>query len=171
MSKKLILHDLADPALAGFFDGGGDTVFSAAPAVQYCVGCFGCWLKTPGRCVLPDRGSDFAALLAAHEEIIVVSRLVFGGFSPDIKAVFDRSIGYVLPFFYKVGGETRHARRYDRSPCFRYLFYGPEITDRERQTAEKLTAANVSNLGGGAHSVGFCGSPQECLDLLAAQRD
>jgi hypothetical protein len=172
MANKLILHDIADNvdagALAETF--ACDTVFSATPAVHHCVGCFGCWLKTPGRCVLPDRGSDFAALVAAHEEIIVVSRMVFGGLSPDIKAVFDRSIGYVLPFFYKVSGETHHAKRYARSPVFRYIFYGTDITDREKQTAEKLAAANVLNLGGGTHSLEFCGSPQESLALLAARR-
>jgi multimeric flavodoxin WrbA len=173
MTNKLILHDIADSVDAGMLAErfAGDTVFAATPAVHHCVGCFGCWLKTPGRCVLKDRGSDFAALVATHEEIFVVSRLVFGGVSPDIKAVFDRSIGYVLPFFYKVNGETHHAKRYDKSPAFRYIFYGEDMTDREKQTAEKLTAANVLNLGGGAHSVEFCRSPQESLALLTARRD
>ncbi|MDR0875390.1 MAG: flavodoxin family protein [Clostridiales Family XIII bacterium] len=173
MTNRLIVHDIADKAEAGALAEifAGDTVFSATPAVHHCVGCFGCWLKTPGRCVLKDRGSDFAAMTAAHEEIVIVSRLVFGGVSPDIKAVFDRSIGYVLPFFYKVSGETHHAKRYDRSPGFRYIFYGEDMTDREKQTAKKLAAANMLNLGGVAHEVEFCESPQDCLDLLAARRD
>ncbi|MEL6501924.1 MAG: flavodoxin family protein, partial [Cyanobacteria bacterium J06623_1] len=25
-----------------------------------CIGCFGCWLKTPGICLEPDAGRDIA---------------------------------------------------------------------------------------------------------------
>jgi multimeric flavodoxin WrbA len=149
----------------------GYTVFSAVPAVHYCVGCFGCWLKTPGRCVLPDRGRDIVAQLAAHDEINVVSRMVFGGLSPDIKAVFDRSIGYVLPFFHTVRGEMHHPVRYDHALRFRYFFYGTDMTDREKQTARKLVSANVTNLGARDHSVDFYRTPGECLDALKSMVD
>lgn len=123
MDKKLILHDLAAedgkellPQNSGVY-----TLFPAVPAVHHCVGCFGCWFKTPGRCVINDRASDFAKLMSQHDEVIVISRLTFGGFSPDVKAVFDRSIGFILPFFRIVNGEMHHVIPLLRSKVGRSL--------------------------------------------------
>lgn len=53
--KRLIIFDM---------DGAGeklipvkkdDFLFSARPEVHSCVGCFGCWIRTPGACVISDR--------------------------------------------------------------------------------------------------------------------
>ena len=40
------------------------TVFSDNGTIRPCTGCFGCWIKTPGRCVLPDPYRDMGAYLA-----------------------------------------------------------------------------------------------------------
>ena len=26
--------------------------------IRYCIGCFGCWLKTPGKCIVADGSRD-----------------------------------------------------------------------------------------------------------------
>jgi multimeric flavodoxin WrbA len=169
MSKKLILHDLPQGEAESFMQekAANYTLFAAAPAVHHCIGCFGCWMKTPGRCVIKDRGSDFASLMSAHDEVVFLSRMVYGGLSPDIKAVLDRSIGYVLPFFRMANGEMHHSLRYDKPPSFRYVFYGDDITKQEKVTAKKLAAANALNLGSGQSSVVFCQTVQESLEALA----
>jgi multimeric flavodoxin WrbA len=168
MGKKLILHDLTEKE-AGMLprqDDGRFSIFPASPAVRHCIGCFGCWVKTPGRCVIPDRGGDFAALMARHDELIVVSRLVFGGFSPDVKAVLDRSIGFVLPFFRTINREMHHAMRYEKSPDMRCLFYGEDMSRAEKSTAEKLVAANALNFGANHYATGFYPSIQEIGGVL-----
>jgi multimeric flavodoxin WrbA len=168
MSKKLILHDLrSDNAESVLPPTSAElTLFPAYPSVRPCVGCFGCWVKTPGRCVIKDRGADFIALLKQCDELNIISRMVFGGLSPDVKAVLDRSIGFVLPFFRRVGDETHHVRRYDNPPDLRYVFYGAGITDSEKETARKLAAANSLNLGSGRSSVAFFPSARECAEAL-----
>lgn len=156
MDKKLILHDLSDQDALEILPNEPDlyTVFPAAPAVHYCIGCFGCWLKTPGKCVLKDRGSDFAVLMPRHSQVVVISRLVFGGLSPDVKAVLDRSIGFILPFFRIANGEMHHVKRYEKSPDLLCLFYG-DINRCEKETAQKLVAANTLNFSSDNYSIAF----------------
>jgi hypothetical protein len=168
MSETLSLPDLRQRAAEQVLpkESVQYSLFAATPAVRHCMGCFRCWFKTPGRCVIDDRGADFAALMSKHEEFIFLSRLVFGGLSPDIKAVLDRSIGFVLPFFRKLNAETHHVPRFDISPAYQYIFYGPEITDREKETAKKLAVANALNLGSGRCSVSFFSSAREGTEAL-----
>ncbi|MDR0840251.1 MAG: flavodoxin family protein [Christensenellaceae bacterium] len=169
MAKTLILHDLpqseAEALLSNLW--AGCTVFSASPAVHPCIGCFGCWIKTPGKCVIDDRGAGFLTLLPAQDEVVLLSRMVFGGVSPDIKAVLDRSIGFMLPYFCDRQGEMHHARRFDAAPRFRYVFYGPDITPEEKATAQKLAAANALNFGAERWSVQFYQSAQAGAEALA----
>jgi len=93
--------------------------------------------------------------------------MVFGGLSPDVKAVFDRSIGFILPFFRIANGEMHHTRRYEKSPDLRYILYGPDINDREKETAQKLVACNALNFGSENYSVSFLTSTQEIKEALA----
>lgn len=165
---SLILHDLpANLAAQLLPESGGqrEEIFAALPMVKPCVGCFGCWTKTPGRCVIGDRGSDFAALMPRRKEVVVVSRMVFGGFSPAVKAVLDRSIGFMLPFFELVGGEMHHKPRYKEAPNLRYFFYG-EISEKQQDIAQRLAAANALNFGAQEFTVQFFGSPQEAAEAL-----
>jgi hypothetical protein len=116
--------------------------------------------------VIGDRGADFVALLARCGECVVLSRMVFGGLSPDVKAVLDRSIGFILPFFRYIGGEMHHMKRVRRPPDLRYVFYGADMTEREKETARELAAANSLNLGSGRFAAEFYQSIRECAEAL-----
>ena len=157
MDRRLFLHDLPEEDFLpfGLSVTALDTVFSAEPIIGPCIGCYGCWLKTPGTCTVNDRGKGFPSLIAAHDEFIVISRLVFGGFSPAVKAVLDRSIGYILPFFRLAGNETHHPGRYGNKPALRYIFYGEALTSFDKEIAEKLTKANALNLSAKSSAVEF----------------
>jgi hypothetical protein len=95
--------------------------------------------------------------MASADELVVVSRLVCGGFSPEIKAVLDHSIGYMLPFFSIVRGETHHPMRAPGRLSLKYLFYGNDLSERWCGIARELTAANALNLD--AHSFETCFYP------------
>jgi hypothetical protein len=169
-NRRLIVHDLQEDAAAAWLpaEAAGLTLFAAAPSVHYCIGCFGCWIKTPGRCVIPDRGAEIATLFAAQDEIVVFSRLVFGGLSPDAKAVLDRSIGNLLPYFREANREMHHALRHERIFALRYVFYGSDITEAEKATAKKLAVANALNYGSELREVSFYQSAQEAGAALKA---
>ena len=159
MKERLILHDLTKEQEELLLpSGSNNTVFSAIPIVKSCIGCFGCWTKTPGRCVIKDRAYEFPKLMATHKELIVVSRMVFGSVSPEIKAVLDRSIGFILPFFRIIRNEMHHVQRYETSPDLKYIFYGKRISQQEKNIAKKLVVANAINFNSNTYNAVFYNS-------------
>jgi multimeric flavodoxin WrbA len=82
--------------------------------VADCVGCFGCWVKTPGQCVIDDPAREIASKLAQSDLVIYVSPIIFGGYSYELKKVLDRQISTILPFMENYKGEIHHPQRYDK---------------------------------------------------------
>ncbi len=78
-----------------------------------CTGCFGCWTRTPGRCVIADDAEKVASEFATSDLVVFLTPVTFGGYSYHLKKALDRSICSLLPFFRTVHGEVHHARRYD----------------------------------------------------------
>lgn len=160
---RLILHDLPPEAQGGLPPQSGETaLFDANPMVRHCIGCFGCWTKTPGRCVIQDRMQPYFEQLHKAERLDVVSRCTFGGLSSGTKAVMDRSIGYILPFFYvhKQRNEMHHVPRHAHQMQMHYHLYGPS-TPAEQETARTIVKANALNLNARACDVLFYDTPQE----------
>lgn len=144
---RLLIHDLAQEELDKIRPGlGGDTkIITNNGKIRHCVGCFGCWVKTPGACVIRDEYGDMGADLGHSSELIIISQCFYGGYSPFVKNVLDRSISYIHPYFVIRNGEMHHRPRYEQSLDLSVWFYG-EITEKEQRTAEKLVRANAINL-------------------------
>jgi multimeric flavodoxin WrbA len=142
----LVIHDIKDPAEKALIkiDPNNATVISDNGKIHPCICCFGCWIKTPGQCVINDGYNAMGALISKCNQIIIVSRCFYGSYSPFVHNVLDRSISYLLPYFRTKDGETHHKNRYDHAIAFTAHFYG-RVSDRERETARKLVAANGVN--------------------------
>lgn len=80
--------------------------------IKACRGCFSCWVKTPGRCVIEDDQESILRATAESDRVIWLTPVTFGGYSPELKKALDRIIPIILPFFGKVRGETHHPLRY-----------------------------------------------------------
>ena len=128
--------------------------------------CFGCWLKTPGRCVIPDEYQRMGELAAKAEELTIISKCSFGSYSSFVKNVLDRSISYVLPFFEIREGEMHHRKRYDNQFLMRVIFYGSDITEEEKETAKELVKANAVNLHGKVEEVLFVESAEKIGEVF-----
>ncbi len=159
MKYRFLIHDLDEDQAQEVLGRLPEDVivFAAKPRIKHCVGCFGCWVKTPGKCVIHDRCEDTPAMLAASREMIFISRNVYGGFSPEVKAVLDRSIGYNMPFFRILEGEMHHTMRYKDTFQVTAHFYG-DISPKEQAIARELVQANGVNYGAESCSVYFYGS-------------
>ena len=165
---NLIIHDLSKEqwdALA--FPLKEETkIIDNSGKIKKCMGCFGCWLKTPGRCVIPDEYQRMGELAAKAVELTIISKCSFGSYSSFVKNVLDRSISYVLPFFEIREGEMHHRKRYDNQFLMRVIFYGSDITEEEKETAKELVKANAANLHGKVKEVLFVESAEKIGEVF-----
>ncbi len=166
--KKLIIHDLDEQEYNSYVQGyDSDTiVISDNGTIHNCIGCFGCWLKTPGRCVLKDGYQNMGELLSKCEELIIISKCIYGSYSPFIRNVFDRCIPYLLPYFTNKNGRTRHKKRYKNKFILTVHFYGDDITNKEQETAKALVEANGINFYSSRNKVCFYNNPQSLKGVL-----
>lgn len=167
---RLILHDLTpqECAAAGLHDLSEDEnmIVSALGDNHYCIGCFGCWLATPGRCVIRDEYQDMGRKLSSVDEFIIISKATFGSFSSAVKNVLDRSISYVKPYFEIREGEMHHQERYHKNLELSAIFYG-QCPPWEQETSENLVKANALNLNGTVGKILFVNSYDEMKEALA----
>ena len=146
---NLIIHDLNKEEWAKISgDYSGWNVVTDNGAMHPCIGCFSCWNRTPGVCAVHDGYENMGSLIHEADEVVVISRYTYGGFSGSVKNVFDRCLGYVLPQFEVAGEETHHKRRYDEDKPFTFIFYGPELSADQKASAERYVQAVCNNIRG-----------------------
>ena len=133
-------------------------IISDENKIKNCTGCFCCWIKNPGRCILKDGYENLAELYSKAEKIIIISKCCYGTYSPFIKNVLDRSIPYLLPFFKLKNNEMHHTIRYKRKLFLEVYFYGKDLTELEKNIAEKTVKANCINLNIKKFNVSFLGN-------------
>jgi multimeric flavodoxin WrbA len=104
----------------------------AGKKIANCTGCFGCWLRTPGVCVIDDDCRAITREIARADRIVFFTPVVFGGYHPDVKAVLERSIGILTPFFRVFRGEMHHPLR-AREKAYELVAIG--ILDRTDEEA------------------------------------
>ena len=83
----------------------------SALRIANCVGCFGCWTKTPGRCVIRDDAVRVYPLIARSEQVLYVSRVKYGSYAPVMKTMLERAIPVQQAFLRIHNGETHHVQR------------------------------------------------------------
>lgn len=146
---KLLIHDLSPASWEHVKSHYTDwTVVSEDPTspIRPCVGCFSCWSRTPGQCVIKDGYDNIGVLFHRSDEVTVISRYTYGGFSSFVKNVFDRCIGYALPQLEVVDGETHHKKRYDEDKPFTFVFYGNGLSGSQKDSARRYVKAVCANI-------------------------
>ena len=63
--------------------------------IHHCIGCFGCWIKTPGKCVIHDSYECTGVDMSKCTELILICQCYYGSVSPFVKTVQDRAISYI----------------------------------------------------------------------------
>jgi multimeric flavodoxin WrbA len=147
------------------FEGLDASTLALAP----CVGCFGCWIKTPGVCCLPeDSGPALLRAILASDAFVYVSKITWGGYSAVIKNCADRTLPLLHPFFRTLKGETHHVQRYARRPRFLVVGFGArdegsradfiEYAQAHRDNAGSPDARGVMTLTDGEDAVSALGA-------------
>ena len=83
--------------------------------IRPCIGCFGCWQRGDGNCVLKDDQNDILAAYRAADVIIWSFPLYCYGMPSHLKAVLDRTIPLVQMRMVTDGDTVRHESLIDFS--------------------------------------------------------
>ncbi len=134
--------------------------------IHHCIGCFGCWVKTPGKCVISDGFEKTGIEMGRCSELILISQCFYGSVSPFVKMVQDRAISYIHPDFVMRKGKMHHKRRYQNIIALSAFFYGENITDIEKNTAKNIIQANADNYDGYVKNVCFYQSIKKLEEIV-----
>ncbi|MBQ8170822.1 MAG: flavodoxin family protein [Oscillospiraceae bacterium] len=90
--------------------------------IKPCVGCFSCWSKTPGKCVIKDDMQELYGKIEAADIVIESFPLYFFGMPSQLKCMTDRCLPFMLPYmgnlvedknasFHELRDESMHEKR------------------------------------------------------------
>ena len=142
---KLIIHDLDSPYDA-MIQAKCDRALAADGKYAPCQGCFGCWTKHPAECALKDKLREVCRIIGRADEMVIVTKNLYGSYSTAVKTVLDRAIGSSTPFSTYRGGQMHHTLRYGMHELWKVIVYG-EITEAEQASFRYLAERNALNDG------------------------
>lgn len=140
---NLIVHDTSTEEL-----GDADYIIFNLKKLKLknnCNGCFGCWVKSPGICVIKDDIQLAAPMLGKTTNFIIISKINYGGYSSELKRFMDRSLGYIQLYFTRRGNEMHHVSRYASRLNLIVIGYGAK-SELEKTVFGQLVAANALNM-------------------------
>lgn len=80
-----------------------------------CLGCFSCWNKTPGECVIKDDMKSVIEKLLWADITVWSFPLYYFNVPGGLKTLIDRQLPMVLPFMVSDAESGSHPGRYDMS--------------------------------------------------------
>ncbi len=99
--------------------------------IKQCVGCWSCWVKTPGRCFVNDDSDAIRSDIMHADLVVFASPLLMGFTSALLKTLQDKLIPLVHPYIELVQNEAHHIRRYPSYPRLGLLVQKERDTDEE----------------------------------------
>lgn len=113
--------------------------------ISNCIGCYGCWTKTPGKCVIRDDAVKIYPKIAASDKIIYVSKIAYGGYDSVMKTMLERAIPVQQAFIRLLDGETHHLQRSVAEKTAVIIGYG-NISYEEQDIFRQLISRNAKNM-------------------------
>jgi multimeric flavodoxin WrbA len=82
----------------------------------YCIGCFGCWVKTPGQCVARDASIEMDRAIIQADFSLLAAPLKMGFPGALLKMALDKHLPLIHPYMEVDHNEAHHLKRYARYP-------------------------------------------------------
>jgi multimeric flavodoxin WrbA len=128
-----------------------ETIVLRHKRIAGCTGCFGCWIQTPGICIINDDGREIAKQAAQADLLIFLTPVTFGGYSSELKKAVDRTLPVLLPYFTLVNGEVHHRMRYKRRQRLAVIGVQTSPDLESAHIFETLVERNAVNIQSPAH--------------------
>ncbi|MFA5090728.1 MAG: flavodoxin family protein [Candidatus Omnitrophota bacterium] len=94
-----------------------ENIFLGECNIRHCLGCFSCWVKTPGQCVINDGMKELLLKFVSSDIVVFATPVYVDNVTGLMKNFIDRLIPLADPHFEKdAGGECRHIIRQNKSP-------------------------------------------------------
>ena len=94
-----------------------DVVNLQQKKINYCIGCYTCWSKTPGECVHKDDMSrELFPKYVESDLIVMATPLYHYTVNALLKTFIERTLPVAEPFLVMRDGVTRHPRRHPQKP-------------------------------------------------------
>jgi len=90
-----------------------ETVYLKEKEFQPCVGCYTCWVKTPGVCVFKDDMPDILEKVKVCDILVYATPLYNYNMTSLLKAFQERLLPLLDPHLIKPEGVYRHPPRYE----------------------------------------------------------
>ena len=139
-----------------------------------CMGCFGCWVQTPGVCLIDDDAREVTRKMIESDLVVYFTPITFGGYSSELKKALDRSIGLISPFFTRINGEVHHRKRYAQAPKLLGVGIVHEPDEESERIFKTLIGRNAINMHNPAHAACVVNEDQsetEIHELMHAALD
>jgi hypothetical protein len=115
--------------------------------IKYCTGCFGCWVKKPGECVVTDASDDIRRAVIHSDLVMFASPLKMGFVSALLKKTMDKLLPLIHPYFAVDQNEAHHRARYERYPLVGLLLdKGPDADDEDVAITTDLVGRMALNM-------------------------
>ena len=140
MISLLDLRTNPDPetvaAIASLYDEQPRYQALGSAAIKACIGCWSCWVKTPGRCAYKDAMAESYSDYVNSDKVILLMDTAQGFINHCAKAFVDRTIPHYHPYIEIVDGECHHKARYERYPELHFYFDDQDLKQEEAQIIE-----------------------------------
>lgn len=114
--------------------------------LRYCIGCFGCWVKTPGECVSRDASLEIDRAVINADFVLWAAPMKMGFPSALLKMAMDKHLPLIHPYMVVDQGEAHHRRRYPRSPRVGLLVEKePGADERDLQIVTAIISRSALN--------------------------
>lgn len=106
--------------------------------IRYCLGCWACWVKNPGVCIVKDGSADVCRAVIQSDLTVFTSPVIMGTTSALLKKAQDKLIPLILPYIEMDRGECHHVARYDKYPALGLLLQRNDADDEDLEIITNL---------------------------------
>ena len=86
-------------------------IYDAKYVIEPCRGCFSCWIKSNGKCIIDDDANGLIKKMDNADLLVYAFPLYIDSIPAKLKALMDRQFIHVQPVFVPYDAMTRHPVR------------------------------------------------------------